>query len=342
MRRALALLSMMILAFGLLAAPPATAPAFAQNPQTQPGANPSGSTPTADAVNEEFLFKQGSTIDGRVSIPDQNSAKLIQPQGRDYRAFREGSLLWISAIAILGMALALALFYFWRGRIRSARSGEKILRFNAVERFTHWMTAVSFIVLALSGLNYIFGKRLIMPLIGPDAFGALSQLAKYAHVYLAWPFMLGVAIMLVVWIKDNIPNRVDLAWLKAGGGMVGDGHPSAYRFNAGQKGIFWMVVGFGAAMAVTGLIMLFPFTMTDINGMQLTQVVHSVIGVLFIAGILAHIYIGTLGMEGAYDAMGNGEVDLAWAREHHDLWVAQQQAKTAGGPQIRPHSVPAE
>ncbi len=103
-----------------------------------------------------------------------------------------------------------------------------------------------------------------------------------------------------------------------------------------------MVAGFGAAMSVTGLMMIFPFALTDINGMQLMQVVHSVIGIVFIAGILAHIYIGSLGMEGAYDAMGSGKVDLAWARAHHDLWVEQEQARTASGPQLKGHPAPAE
>ena len=196
------------------------------------------------------------------------------------------------------------------------------------------MTAVCFIILSLSGLNYIFGKRLLMPLIGPEAFGALAQWAKYSHVYLAWPFMFGVVMMFVVWIKDNIPNRLDWAWIKAGGGFIGNKHPHAARFNAGQKGVFWMVAGFGAAMSVTGLMMLFPFALLDINGMQVMQVIHSLIGIAFIAGILAHIYIGTLGMKGAYDAMGSGKVDLAWARAHHDLWVEQEQAKTASGPQL--------
>ncbi len=106
--------------------------------------------------------------------------------------------------------------------------------------------------------------------------------------------------------------------------------------------VFWMVVGFGLAMSATGLMMIFPFAVTDINGMQVMQVIHSLIGVVFIAGILAHIYIGSLGMEGAYDAMGSGEVDLAWAKVHHDLWVKEQQAKTASGPQLGRGQVPAE
>ncbi|NNM74817.1 formate dehydrogenase subunit gamma [Enterovirga sp. DB1703] len=309
-------------------------------------ANPSGQNPTAASVREDQLLRELNKLQGRVSIPDGKAALLEQPQGREWRQFREGWLPWIGGIAILGMLLALFGFYFTKGRIRldqTEESGVKILRFNAFERFMHWLTAVCFIVLALTGLNYIFGKRLLMPIIGPDAFAALSQWGKYAHNYLAWPFMLGLLLMLIVWVKDNIPNRVDVAWIRKGGGFLGDAHPSAYRFNAGQKMIFWIVVIGGLLMSATGILMLFPFSATDINGMQLTQAVHAVIGVLFIAAILAHIYIGSLGMEGAYDAMGSGEVDLAWARRHHDLWVEEQRAKTASGPQVHgARPVPAE
>ncbi len=313
-------------------------------PPPATGGNPSGQNPTAASVREDQLLRELNKLQGRISIPDGKAALLEQPQGREWRQFREGWLPWIAGISVIGMLLALFAFYFTKGQIRldhSEESGTKIQRFNAFERFTHWLTATTFIVLALTGLNYIFGKRLLMPIIGPDAFAAVSQWAKYAHNYLAWPFMLGILFMLVVWLKDNIPNRVDMAWLRSGGGFLGDAHPSAYRFNAGQKMVFWIVIIGGVLMSVTGVVMLFPFSATDINGMQLTQIVHAVIGVLFIAAILAHIYIGSLGMEGAYDAMGSGKVDLAWARRHHDLWVEEQQAKTASGRQPTATSRPA-
>lgn len=219
MRRAWTILSTLVLATALWTAPGVCGAAQAQNPIQADGQNPTGANPTADSINEELLFRQAPKISGRISIPDGKAANLIQPQGRTYQMFREGWLPWIGALVILGMLGALALFFLWRGRIitdHSQESGKKILRFNAFERFTHWMTAVCFIVLSLSGLNYIFGKRLLMPAIGPEVFGALAQYAKYSHVYLAWPFMLGVAIMIVVWIRDNIPNRIDWEWLKAG------------------------------------------------------------------------------------------------------------------------------
>jgi formate dehydrogenase subunit gamma len=324
------------------------APALAQHGQdVRPpaGGAASGSNPTAQAVKEEQLFQQLNKLQGRITIPDGKAALLEQPQGRDYRGFREGALPWIGAIAVLGMILALAVFYFSRGRIALEAdevSGRKIQRFNAFERFTHWMTATSFIVLALTGLNYIFGKRLLFPLIGPDAFATLSQWGKYAHNFLSWPFMLGVLFIIVVWVRDNIPNRVDVAWLKQGGGFLGDAHPDAGRFNAGQKIVFWIVALGGIAMSVTGIVMLFPFSAADINGMQTMQYVHATIGVLFIAVMIAHIYIGSLGMEGAYDAMSTGEVDIAWARTHHRLWVDEQQAKPTHDPHTGRRPAPAE
>ena len=217
------------------------------------------------------------------------------------------------------------------------------MRFNSFERFVHWMTATSFIVLALSGLNITFGKDVLLPLIGPNAFSTWSRAAKYAHNFISFPFTLGVVLIFLMWISGNIPNRVDIEWLKRGGGIVGHDHPPAYRFNAGQKGVYWIVVLGGTAVAITGYLLLFPFYATNIAGMQLAQVVHGVVAVLFFAVMLAHIYIGTIGMEGAFEAMGQGTVDLNWAKEHHSLWLEEQNSRI--GPdqlQRQPSVTPAE
>lgn len=290
---------------------------------------PTSVNPTASSVKEEQLLQQLQRVDGRITIPDSKASVLIQPAGREWRAFHENALYWIGAIAILGMVVLLAVFLLWRGRIRteSGYSGVTILRFGAFERFMHWLTAACFIVLALTGLNITFGKHLLLPLVGPEGFTTFSEWGKYAHNYLAWPFMLGILLMLVVWIKDNIPGRIDWNWLKRGGGFLDGSHPPAERFNAGQKLIFWSVVIGGIAISVSGLLMLFPFFNTTIAGMQLATLVHALAGVVMIAIILAHIYIGTIGMEGAFSAMGSGEVDLNWAKEHHALWVEEERAK---------------
>ncbi len=189
------------------------------------------------------------------------------------------------------------------------------------------MVASCFIILALSGLNLTFGRHVLLPLVGPVAFTEISQWGKFAHNFLAFPFTLGIVLMLLLWVKDNIPNGTDIRWLKAGGGLVGHGEPDSGRFNAGQKGIFWITVLGGAAVAVTGYMLIFPFVFTDVNGMQLSHIIHSIVSVLMIAVMLAHIYIGTVGMEGASDAMTTGQVDLNWAKQHHNLWVEEEMAK---------------
>jgi formate dehydrogenase subunit gamma len=292
---------------------------------------PTSVNPTAQSVKEDQLLQQLRQLDGRVTIPDQKSGVLEQPFGRDWRQFHQVTLRWIGGIAILGMLLGLVVFYLWRGmvKLQSGRSGRTITRFNAFERFVHWMTAVCFIVLAISGLNVTFGKSLLLPLMSPEAFTSWSQWAKYAHNYLSFPFTIGVVLIFLMWIGGNIPDRTDAQWVREGGGILDPKkHPPAHRFNAGQKMIYWIVVLGGAAVAITGYVLMFPFYGTTIVGMQWAQIIHGVVAVLFIAAMLAHIYIGTIGMEGAFEAMGTGEVDLNWAEEHHKLWVDEEMERT--------------
>jgi formate dehydrogenase subunit gamma len=298
--------------------------------------------PTASSVKEQQLLQELNRIQGRVSIPDQRSGVLEQPAGRDWREFRNVTLRWIGGVAILGVLAVLVIFYLSRGmvRIEGGRSGRTIVRFTAFERFVHWMTATCFVILAVSGLNITFGRPLLLPLIGFEAFSEWSQWAKYAHNYLSFPFTIGVVLIFLMWIAGNIPNKVDFDWMKRGGGIVGPDHPPAYRFNAGQKAIYWIVVIGGTAVAVTGYELMFPFYISGIEGMQLAQIVHSIVAVLFVAAMLAHIYIGTIGMEGAFEAMGSGTVDINWAREHHSLWLEEQNAR-AGADDARPRATEA-
>jgi formate dehydrogenase subunit gamma len=303
--------------------------------------------PSARAVTEQQLLEELNKIQGRITIPDGKAAVLQQPQGRFYQSFHEGALPWIGGIAVVGMLILLAVFFLYRGRVRTLEpeSGIKILRFNGVERFVHWLTAAAFIVLAITGLNYVFGKRLLMPLIGADAFASWSHWAKLSHTAISWAFMLGVLALFLLWIKDNFPDRYDARWLRAGGGMFDKSnrtHPPASRFNAGQKLVFWAVVLGGIALSASGIVLLFPFSFADINGMQMAQYVHAVVGMVMIAVILAHIYIGTLGMKGAFWAMGTGEVDLTWAKEHHRIWVEDGARTETGRRQLSAGITPAE
>jgi formate dehydrogenase subunit gamma len=320
----------------LIAAAP---PSYAQS------VNPDGTPdPTASAVDEQTLLKQFPRIEGRLDIPDQRASVLIQPAGRTWENFNEVILRWLGTIVILGMIVVLAIWYLIMGRIRisQGRSGREILRFNGFERFSHWLTAVSFVLLALTGLNITFGKPLLLPLLGPDNFGTFSQVSKYVHNFVSFCFVIGLLLIISMWLIDNIPQRADITWFKEGGGFIKSKHPPAGRFNAGEKLVYWFALAGGAAVIVTGFFLLFPFYFTDIAGMQLAQVIHAVVAVFFVAVILGHIYIGTMGMEGAFEAMGKGTVDENWAKEHHSLWY-EEQAAHGNAPQGRPAPVtPAE
>ncbi len=312
---------------------PIADPANAQQSQSQPQA-PSAAqalviNPDASAVKQQDLLRQSPRIEGTIVIPEPRESVLIQPAGRAWRFFHEVLLHWIGAVVIVGAIALLAIVYLSIGRIRisAGRSGRKVRRFNAFERFSHWLTATSFVVLALTGLNITFGKYLLLPLLGPETFSRVSEAAKYVHNFVSFAFVAGLVLIVALWIKDNIPRKIDIVWLKEGGGFIGSKHPQAGRFNAGEKLVFWFALGGGAAVAVSGYLLLFPFYVTNIAGMQLAQIVHSLIAVFFIAVILGHIYIGTLGMEGAFEAMGTGSVDLNWAKEHHGLWLGDEIAK---------------
>lgn len=298
----------------------AAAPAMAQTAPRAPS--------MAEEMEVQALLRGGS-IQGRISIPDEKAATLIQPEGREWREFHNVTLAWVGGIAVLGMLGILLVFRMTKGRIpiEGGPSGRTIQRFNVLERANHWMVASCFIILGLSGLNLTFGRHILLPVVGPEAFTAISQWGKYAHNFLAFPFTLGLVVMLLIWLKDNIPNARDIAWFKAGGGLIGHGHPEAGRFNGGQKMVFWITVLGGAAVAVSGYLLVFPFFFTGMEGMQLSHIIHSLLSVLMIAAMLAHIYIGSIGMDGAFDAMGSGQVDVNWAKQHHGLWVQEEMAK---------------
>lgn len=280
---------------------------------------------------------------------------LIQDGGMPWYKLREGPMINYGGGAILGIIALLALFYFLRGKIRieGGPAGTTIERFKAIERFGHWLLAGSFIALGLTGLITLMGRSFLIPVMGPEAFATMAAGSKWIHNNVAWAFMLGLVMTFVMWVAHNIPNKLDWQWIKAGGGIFTKGHPSAKKFNAGQKIIFWTVMILGFSVSLSGLSLLFPFHLpmfadtfgvinsilgtsfpTDLaphEEMQYANIWHSIVAFVMMVAIIAHIYIGSVGMEGAFDAMGNGQVDLEWARQHHDLWVEEVQAKQGKG-----------
>ncbi len=285
-------------------------------------------------------------VEGKVSIPDPLAGVLIQSEGELWRTLRNGPYRIYSALFLLAVVIALAVFFVLRGRIRlrEGRSGVRIRRFGFFERFSHWVTATSFILLGLTGLNMLYGREVLMPLLGRSGFATLTLYGKITHNYVAFAFMAGLTLLFLQWVWFNLPNRHDIVWLLKGGGLFG-GHAPSKKFNAGQKLMFWIVILGGLSLSLSGLQLLFPYQLhffqgtfrfleswlalglptelTALQEQQLAAVWHGLSGIVMIGVILGHIYIGTLGMEGAVEAMWQGEVDLNWAREHHDLWVEE-------------------
>ncbi len=301
-------------------------------------------------------------IAGQVSIPDQKAAVLVQSHGENWRNFKNGPLSIWGAYGVLGIFGVLVLFYLFRGRIKIDHGrdpqGRTILRFNALERTVHWITASSFIILAITGLNIMYGRYILQPILGGEMFATITYYGKLSHNYIAFAFMLGVALMFILWVRYNIPKVRDLKWIAQGGGLFTKGlHPEAGRFNAGQKLIFWSVILGGLSLGLSGVALLWPYEFTPWAGtfafinnfgfnlpteftvlqeVQLSVLWHTIVSFVMIVIVVAHIYIGSVGMEGAFDAVGSGEVDLNWAKEHHSLWVAEEEEKAAAMGKAQP------
>jgi formate dehydrogenase subunit gamma len=353
----LALLVAYAAAAGLTGSPVVdTSPAVAQTAGEVPG------LPKGNISDTEIWRAVRKGVTGSVTIPDKQAATLVQSDGDNWRAFRNGPMSQFGGWLLLAAIVVLAAFRLIRGQIKidHGPAGKTIERFNAVERATHWVTASSFIVLAITGLNVLYGRYVLKPIIGADAFAFLTYYGKIAHNYIGFAFIAGIIVMFVLWARHNIFDKVDLAWIAQGGGLLVKGqHPPAKKFNFGQKCIFWIVILGGASLAFSGVALLFPYeinpwaatfkfinlfgaslptTLTPLQETQLSVLSHSLVALVMIAIILAHIYIGTpLGMEGAIGAVGEGQVDVNWAKEHHSLWVAEMTGESGGG---KPH--PAE
>lgn len=299
---------------------------------------------------------------GKANITASNSGfgatTLVQDGGMKWLSWRDGPLKTYGGNLLIIMLVALVLFYLLRGKIRidGEKTGIKIKRFGAVERFGHWLLASSFIILGITGLVSLFGRKALIPLLGKENYATFALDLKWVHNNVSWAFMIALVLIAVLWIVHNIPNRHDVVWLMKGGGLFSkDSHPPARKFNAGQKIIFWIVVLLGASISVSGLSLLFPYelpmfasTFEHLNAwglpqlfgfgelntalspqeeMQFAQGWHAIVAFVMMAVIFAHIYLGSVGMEGAFDAMGSGEVELQWAKEHHGLWVEEVMEK---------------
>ena len=277
------------------------------------------------------------------SLPYLEAGVLIQPKarfpgqaqassaGEAWRRFRNGPLTHIGGWLMLAALAAVGAMYFIKGpiKLKQGRSGRLIERFIAPERIAHWTVAISFVLLAASGLIMLFGKYVLLPVFGHPLFGWLAYALKNVHNFVGPVFALSIIVLFIIFVKDNLPQAADFKWLRSLGGTVGKEHIAAERFNTGEKLWFWGgLVVLGLTVSATGFVldMLVPGLEYSRANMQLANVIHLVAALLIAALSLGHIYLGTIGMEGAYAAMRTGYVDDTWAKEHHGLWYQRIQS----------------
>jgi formate dehydrogenase subunit gamma len=258
-------------------------------------------------------------------VRGREAGVLIQSGGETWRQIRNGPVTLIGGLLLILVPIAIGVFYGWNGpvKLHGQPTGRLVQRFTYWERIIHWSTAITFVLLAVTGTLIFFGKYVLIPIIGYTGFSWFAAISKNVHNIVGPLFIFCVACMFFMFVRDNLWQKIDWEWLKkAPQVLTGKGHAPSGKFNAGEKAWFWGGVAFlGLVVGVTGLILDFPNFAQTRTTMQVANIIHGVGALLFIAASLGHIYIGTIGTEGAYDAMRTGKVDEAWAKEHHELWL---------------------
>lgn len=259
---------------------------------------------------------------------------LVQSAGETWRQLRNGPITIYGGWLIVLMMVVIGVFYSVKGPIRlhGQPTGRKLLRFGAWDRMVHWGAAISFVLLAVTGIIILFGKHILLPVIGYTLFAWLAILAKNVHNFVGPVFAFCTILLFVTFIKDNLPKAHDFQWFAKAGGLFSGQHVPSGRFNGGEKAWFWIgVTALGIVVSVTGFVLNFPNFEQGRELMQQANVIHAIAAVVFMTLSLGHIYMGTLGVEGAYDSMRTGYVDEAWAKEHHELWYQEVMANNKGG-----------
>ena len=314
------------------------ATAAAQSPAVSPAedtqAKQQAAQQIAQPLNNQPVWKEIRSGEKQyTSVAGRETNVLIQPQGQTWRAARV-PLATVGGFLVALTLLAIAVFYVWRGPIRlnGPPTGRMIERFTLVERAVHWSMAITFVTLGITGLILSFGKAVLLPLIGYTLFSWLAILGKNLHNFVGPIMVILLPIMIVMFLRANLFRSYDWAWLKSLGGMISGKHVPAGKANAGQKILFWlMVVAIGITLAVTGLILDFPNFDQTRQTMQIANVIHMIAGLVGVILVMGHIYLGTVGMAGALDAMKTGYVDETWAKEHHEYWYNDVMSGKAAG-----------
>ncbi len=262
---------------------------------------------------------------GYSAVKGRETNELIQGSGQNWRELRNGPVAWLGSGMIIMTLAALILFYVWRGKVELThpRSGKTVERWTLNERRLHWITSGIFVVLTITGLSLLYGRAVLIPLFGHHGFSTYAEIAKWLHNVLGPLFMIGLILMIVNWASLNLFNRIDLEWFKQYGGMIGDNHPAAEKLNGGEKLFFWSLAFAGVFLCLSGLVLDFPNFDQEREIIQISHLIHVLTALVLIAFSFGHIYIATIGTEGALEGMVTGQVDTAWAEQHHSLWMKE-------------------
>ena len=289
---------------------------------------PAGST-AAPGWNQPPKWDSVQEIKQYASVPGRETNVLQQQTGQWWRTIRNGPVTFYGGILLLVVPVLLLAFFAIKGPIKlhERPSGRLVERFNSAERVTHWTMAISFVALGLTGIVILFGKHVLLPWIGPVAFSWITVIGKNVHNFVGPLFIFSLIAMFVLYVKDNFMNAQDIKWLASFGGALNGKHVPAGRFNGGEKVWFWLsIVILGAIVSVSGVIMLFPNWDTGRELMAEANLFHAVVAMAFVVSSFGHMYIGTIGTEGASQGMMTGYSDEVWAKEHHGLWLEEVKA----------------
>lgn len=321
----MALLMCFVLAPSLLVYSP---DAVAAGPSDRLAAPPVVTVPNPGSDLWRDVRGRDGASGGLTQVQGVQTGQLINPNGDKFQQFRRNEVIEKGKWVLVGVVAILLAFFVIAGRtkVKSGLTGEKIFRFDIYKRVLHWVMAVLFIFLAITGLILIFGRDYIQPWMGPEAFGVIASASKEGHNLFGPMFLLSVILFLFSYALKNIPGWVDVKWMFRLGGLIGKGHPSAGFFNAGEKTWFWIVIGGGLLISATGLILVMQNFGQDRELMQLSLIIHAITAIILIGGSLGHIYM-SFNIQGAMDSMTTGYVEKNWAKEHHDLWADECEEK---------------
>ncbi len=328
-----------VLAFaGYAAAQPASPP------QQDPARQQAERSVTQPYNNAPFWREVRTSDPGFTQVGDSpERGVLIQSRGETWRQARV-PVAFIGGLLVALAVVSLGGFYAYRGSIPVGESGSRMMiqRFRPADRYAHWTMAIVWVTLGITGLILTFGKVLLLPIIGHGLYSWVGAAAKNLHNFIGPILIVGVVWMIIRYLPYNRLSKEDFVWMKnIYGNLTGHEYPSG-KFNGGEKMVFWfLLVLLTPLLIVSGLFLNFPNFGQTRETMQTFNVIHMVLAYVAIAMAFVHIYLGTIGMKGAYRAMREGYVTAEWAKHHHEHWYNDVKAgKVPESPMVSETAVP--